>query len=146
MKLEPETIETVLEIVRGETTLDFSGYRRPLLICRIQARAARLGVVSVDDYIRILQDNPEESPSLADAIAINVSTFFRNPLVFAVLQEVVLPEMIARKQAVGAREIRVWSAGCAAGEVFAALTLFKESKRSRNVALSLWRASSLRSE
>jgi chemotaxis methyl-accepting protein methylase len=53
---------------------------------------------------------------LIDSIAINVSCFFRNPVLFELLGQRVLPEIIDRKLRGGRREIRVWSAGCASGE------------------------------
>jgi chemotaxis methyl-accepting protein methylase len=44
------------------------------------------------------------------------SEFFRDPLVFAFLEERILPNLLFRRRSPAGREIRVWSAGCAAGQ------------------------------
>ncbi|MCL5421375.1 MAG: protein-glutamate O-methyltransferase CheR, partial [Nitrospirae bacterium] len=61
---------------------------------------------------------------LVDALTIKVSCFFRNPLVFELLREVVLPELIEK----GRNDIlRIWCAGCARGEeAYSAAILVRE--------------------
>jgi chemotaxis methyl-accepting protein methylase len=76
----------------------------------------RLGCESSVAYAGLLHDNPSECERLIEALTINVSCFFRNPVVFEILADTVLPDMIERKRRAGSNEIRVWSAGCAAGE------------------------------
>jgi len=113
MASEFAKIAAELKRARG---IDVEGYRPNMLRRRI---GVRMGKVRVDDpaaYLALLESNPDECDRLMDAIAINVSSFFRNPVVFELLAQYVLPEIVERKQKRGVREIRVWSAGVASGE------------------------------
>ncbi len=53
---------------------------------------------------------------MIDEIGINVSSFFRNPLVFEIISHNLLPDIIEGKGRGQSKELRVWSAGCAGGE------------------------------
>ena len=57
-----------------------------------------------------LQREPERVAAALSAVLIGVTDFFRDPQVFAYLDDVVLPKLSA-----GGRPLRVWSAGCADG-------------------------------
>ncbi|NQT92631.1 MAG: chemotaxis protein CheR, partial [Lentisphaerae bacterium] len=110
MPIDSHQIDSLLKIVLEKTGTDLTGYRRPTLSRRISDRLARLGL-DADQYLSICRDDPDECEAFVNAIAINVSSFFRNPAMFEVLAQSVLPRLIEKKD-----ELRVWSAGCAAGE------------------------------
>lgn len=109
-------LDAVLAELRKSRGIDLSGYRRSMLKRRLAARMARLRCDDPTEYLARLQSDPSECDHLIDAIAINVSSFFRNPIVWEILAQSVLPEILERKRQAGHQEIRVWSAGCAAGE------------------------------
>lgn len=67
-------------------------------------------------YLERLRASLDECDRLIETITINVSSFFRDPMVYEALAREILPEIIGRKQMRRSKEIRVWSAGCAAGE------------------------------
>jgi chemotaxis protein methyltransferase CheR len=71
----------------------------------------------LDEYYDTLQ-NPEttalEMDRLLNALTVGETYFFRDAGQFDALYNKVLPEIIARRQAV--RTLRIWSAGCASGE------------------------------
>jgi chemotaxis methyl-accepting protein methylase len=96
--------------------IDLSGYRRTMLERRLGARMAALGITDPDAYLDRLASDPTEHDRIIEAISINVTSFFRNPVVWEILAQSVLRPMIEEKQAARQREIRVWSAGCASGE------------------------------
>jgi len=99
--------------VRG---IDLAGYRRPMLERRLAARMRKLGISDQAGYVRRLASDRAECDRLIDAVGINVSSFFRDPLVFEIVRKRILPEILERKREKSSREIRVWSAGCGAGE------------------------------
>ena len=109
-------LDAVLAELRRLRGLDLSGYRRSMLLRRLAARMARLRCDDPAAYLVRLRTDPSECDHLIDAIAINVSSFFRNPIVWEILGQTTLPEIIERKRQTGNREIRAWSAGCSAGE------------------------------
>ena len=55
-----------------------------------------------------------EMQALASHLTIPETHFFRSPETFAMLQNQLLPELIAAQRK-GARRLRIWSAGCATG-------------------------------
>lgn len=106
----------VLEKVNQVTGVDLAVYRSPLLKRRLAARMRALGLIDPAAYLRRLETHPAECDRFIDAVGINVSSFFRNPLVFEIVHKRILPEILERKRRKSSSEIRIWSAGCAGGE------------------------------
>jgi chemotaxis methyl-accepting protein methylase len=109
-------LDNILAKLKQERGIDFSGYRPSMLRRRISARLAKLGLDDLALYRQRLENDPSECDQLIDVIAINVSYFFRDPIVFEIIAQKILPEIINNKHRAGSKEIRAWSAGCAAGE------------------------------
>jgi chemotaxis methyl-accepting protein methylase len=87
-------------------------YKERCLRRRIAVRMRARGVHGYAEYARILDRDTAEYDKLLDTLTINVTKFFRNWPVYAVLQERVIPELWR----LDTRRIRVWSAGCSSGE------------------------------
>jgi chemotaxis protein methyltransferase CheR len=109
-------LEAVLDELRRVRGLDLSGYRRASLERRLAARMARLRLNDPGEYLKRLRSDPLECDRLIEAILIKVSSFFRDPPVFEFLAHRVLPLIMERHRQEHTRQIRIWSAGCAAGE------------------------------
>ncbi len=99
--------------VRG---LDLSDYRRNILEKNLTARMVRLNLKEPEEYLARLRNDPSECDNLIDTLVIKVSSFFRNPVVFEVIAQKVLPRIIDENRSKHNRALRVWSAGCASGE------------------------------
>ena len=125
-----EVVEKVLQ-TRG---LDLGSYRRPMLERRLAARMRRLGVSDSAAYLQRLETDPSECDRLIDAVGVNVSSFFRNPLVFEIIRNRILPDIIERKRRKPTKEIRVWSAGCGAGEEAYSIAILVHAAIKGNVA------------
>jgi chemotaxis protein methyltransferase CheR len=110
MGIDSRQIDGLLKIILRATGTDLTGYRRSTLSRRIAGRLDRLGL-DADQYLSICHDDQKECRDLVSEIAIHVSSFFRDPVVYEVIAQSVLPGLIADKD-----DLRVWSAGCAAGE------------------------------
>lgn len=89
-----------------------SSYKDTCLRRRISVRMRVKGASSFQEYSKILDVDPLEHERLIATLTINVSKFFRNPDTYASIAAKVLPELCASATPV----IRIWSAGCAAGE------------------------------
>lgn len=111
-----EELKQLLQKVFEERGLDFRAYNKTMLRRRLARRLLALRTESYKEYARMLDTHPEEYKELFDTLIISVSYFFRNPLTFEFLYQVVLPEMITHKEQSRDTMIRVWSAGCAHGE------------------------------
>jgi chemotaxis protein methyltransferase CheR len=89
-----------------------AGYKEKCLRRRIAVRMRACAVHRYADYARLLDSDPVEYERLIDALTVNVSKFFRNPEVWDVIAERVLPQLYGLDVPV----IRAWSAGSAGGE------------------------------
>ena len=111
MPISRQKIDELLAVVQNSTGADLDAYRTPMLSHRILERLDRMEM-DPDQYIALCRNDETECTKLVNAISIHVSSFFRNPIVFEILAQSILPRLIKKTQ--GA--LRVWSAGCAAGE------------------------------
>ncbi|NIA13623.1 MAG: protein-glutamate O-methyltransferase CheR [Nitrospiraceae bacterium] len=109
-------LDRALARVHEVTGIDLAGYRQPMLERRLAARIGKLGLSDEAEYLLRLERDPSECHRFIDAVGINVSSFFRDPLVFEIIREKILPEILERKRRKSSNEIRIWSAGCAGGE------------------------------
>jgi two-component system CheB/CheR fusion protein len=106
--------EALLEFLKRQRGLDFTGYKRTSLERRIRRRMDAVGCPSFGDYLDYLEVHPDEYELLFETLLINVTEFFRDPPAWQDLRERILPGMIAEKP--DEEPLRVWSAGCAGGQ------------------------------
>jgi two-component system CheB/CheR fusion protein len=107
-------LEALLEYLKRTRGFDFTGYKRASLERRIQKRLQTVGVSSYDDYLDYLEVHPEEFAGLFNTVLINVTSFFRDTATWDYVRDVVVPELLTRRD--GNQRLRIWSAGCTSGE------------------------------
>lgn len=107
-------LDRILSRLRSETRLDFSLYKPSTIQRRIERRMGIAQVVSIEEYLRYLEQSPVELKALCKDLLITVTKFFRDPEAFAMLREKVIPALF--KDAEAGKQFRVWVAGCATGE------------------------------
>lgn len=106
---------------------DCEQYKENYLKRRIAVRLRATGSANYLEYLRVLRNEPAEYKHLLDELTINVTQFFRDEDVYKRLRDSILPALLEAKAAMGARTIRIWSAGCASGEEpYSALILLHE--------------------
>ncbi|HEX7240199.1 MAG TPA: chemotaxis protein CheB, partial [Longimicrobiaceae bacterium] len=103
----------VFGVLRRGTGHDFSLYKRPTVLRRLERRLRFNGVTGLEDYLPLLRESEAETRALVRDLLISVSGFFRDPEAFAALAGVV-PALFEGKGPGDA--VRVWVAGCATGE------------------------------
>ena len=106
--------EAVLEYLKDARGFDFTGYKRASLVRRVDKRMQAIGISSYAEYLDHLQVHQEEFTELFNFILINVTSFFRDPAVWAFLRDTIIPRIADQKDANA--PIRVWCAGSASGE------------------------------
>ncbi len=115
----------VIELLRTKTAHDFRLYKHGTLQRRIERRMA-LQTDDMDLYLQKLRDDPKELDLLAKDLLINVTSFFRDPKVFAFLADNVIPGLVADRSA--DQPLRIWIAGCSTGEeTYTLAMLFREA-------------------
>ncbi|MBW4663867.1 MAG: PAS domain S-box protein [Chroococcus sp. CMT-3BRIN-NPC107] len=114
LEIDPE-FEALLDYIKNNRGFDFTGYKRPSLMRRVQIRMQVAEMETYGDYTDYLEVHPEEFLHLFDTILINVTSFFRDRTVWEYIQTEIISQIVARKDLKRDR-IRVWSAGCASGQ------------------------------
>lgn len=109
-----ETMQMIFNELLIQTGHDFSQYKQKTLDRRIRRRMIVNNIKRMEGYANYLQQKPEEVQALFRDILINVTNFFRNPRIFEVFQEKVVPKLFEDKSP-GA-EVRIWVVGCSTGE------------------------------
>lgn len=107
-------LEQILRLVHAQTGNDFSKYKPTTLLRRIERRLALHRIEQLADYLRFLEQSPEEAAALGQDFLIGVTRFFRDPVAFDLLEKTLLPPLIAGLS--GEEALRVWVPGCATGE------------------------------
>jgi two-component system CheB/CheR fusion protein len=105
---------SLLNYLQATRGFDFHGYKPGSLARRIRKRIVAVGADGFAGYQKYLAAHRDEFVSLFNTIFVNVTSFFRDPAAWDVVQQLAVPQIIASK-AMG-DPIRVWSAGCATGE------------------------------
>src|SRR5262249_15214050 len=107
-------LNTIFQLLRRSTGVDFTHYRQTTILRRIQRRMVVHKLEKLEDYVRYVQTNAAEIKALYQDMLINVTSFFRNPSVFDLLKTMVFPTIMKRRSP--DTVIRVWTPGCASGE------------------------------
>jgi chemotaxis protein methyltransferase CheR len=119
------------DLIYSECGVSIGTEKRTFLESRLRRRMDELGIRSGYEYyclVKHSQGRSQELPSLLDTLMICETSFFRNQPQFDLLRQVVLPEIIDKKERAGTRLIRVWSAGCSTGqEPYSAVIAMLES-------------------
>ncbi len=107
-------VDQILGVLRGNSGVDFTQYKRTTIIRRIRRRMALRGLESSAEYLNQLREDHAEAQNLYQDLLIRVTRFFRDEEAFESLKSVVFPALI--KDRSPNVPIRVWVAGCASGE------------------------------
>ncbi len=119
-------LEKICVLLRDHSGHDFSGYKRSTLYRRIERRMGVHQLDSIVDYLRFLQESPQEATLLFKELLIGVTSFFRDPPVWEHLRDKVLPALLAGRS--GQSTLRAWVAGCSTGEeAYSLAIVFKEA-------------------
>jgi len=98
------------------TGIDLSIFNKSFVDKTITARMNETKCNSFDEYTEYLQNTSNETDKLKKALNNNYSEFFRNIITFAFLEKYLIPALAENKTKKNNREIRIWSAACAAGQ------------------------------
>jgi two-component system CheB/CheR fusion protein len=124
----PDWLPVIIELLRTTTVHDFSLYKPGTLQRRIERRMALAAVQSdgIGGYLAMLRTDANELDLLAKDLLINVTSFFRDPSVFALLAETIIPDLVRGHAA--DQPLRIWIAGCSTGEeTYSLAMLFREA-------------------
>ena len=126
-------INLILQYLQEQRGYEFSGNRLSMLNRRITKRFFPTKSSDFKEYYEYLLIHPKELDKLIDILTINVSSFFRDPLLWEFLAHNILPILLEKKASAG-DSLRIWSAGCASGEEpYSLAILLKEQLEKMNI-------------
>ncbi|MBA6327254.1 PAS domain-containing protein [Colwellia sp. MB02u-6] len=129
-------IYPILSLLHSRTGYDFSGYRKNMLLRRIQRRMCVCHTETIQDYHQFMKNNPTETSSLNKDLLIGVTAFFRDEEAFSALETDVFPELVARSSV--DNPVRIWIPACATGQEVYTITFlmfeaFDKAKKKINL-------------
>ena len=131
-----QVLHKIFLLLRDQTGNDFSLYKANTSQRRIERRMHVHQIENLRQYFRFLLANPHELDALFQELLIGVTSFFRDPQAFAVLQQNVLPALVEGKPE-GAT-LRLWVAGCSTGEeAYSLAILFREFLTQKKLRLTI---------
>jgi chemotaxis methyl-accepting protein methylase len=104
----------ILDILKAAHHVDFTLYRRALVLRRVLLRMSLVGAPTLRHYRTLLQRRPAQIDALYQDILVKVTHFFRDPGAFDALARRVLPSIVDGRHADA--PVRVWVPGCSTGE------------------------------
>lgn len=128
-------LANIINLIKENFPLDFTEYKRPTILRRITKRMAQYNFSRVDKYYSFLKGNPKELELLAKDFLIGVTSFFRDPDAFKIMEEKVIPDIINNAED---DVLKVWVAGCATGEeAYSLAILIKEYLNKSKIKLEV---------
>jgi chemotaxis methyl-accepting protein methylase len=119
--LSPDESECV-QWLFGKVGLRLEDYRPETVKRRLPACTRALRVGSMREVRSVVTRHPDLLQTAISALVIGVSSFFRDPAVFACIRDEILPQMLGESPAP-----RIWSAGCSEGaELYSIAMLLAE--------------------
>lgn len=116
-----DALQQVIALLRVRLRADFSGHSSALLRQRVQRRAARHRLGSLDAYVRLLGRRDDELHQLYRELLAGRRRSFRSDAQWQALS-CLLPALVARAAAAG-EPLRGWVAGCSTGQEAYALAM-----------------------
>ena len=126
--VDPDALRTICTALRRRHGIDFLTYKRPTVSRRLKRRLIESSTPDLATYAARITSDESELDQLYQDLLIGVSSFFRDPDTWRLVQELALPELFGDRDP--RRSVRAWVAGCATGqEAFTLGILLHEAAR-----------------
>jgi chemotaxis methyl-accepting protein methylase len=132
-------IQKYIQLLKEQYALDISMYDSSFLEKSIQFRLSSTSCLNFEAYLDYMAKVPNETSCLFDQLSNSYSEFFRNPLTFAILEQLVIPGLFERQSKKLSGEIRIWSAGCASGQEPYSLAMLLDNFKNTRVPTMSYR-------
>lgn len=113
-RLDPREFARIATIVQEDARIDLQPSKATLVFSRLSRRVRDHGLASFVEYLRLVEQDPQERAAMVVALTTNHTHFFRENHHFDHFREHVLGEL--QQQAQAGHPVRLWSAGCSSGE------------------------------
>lgn len=107
----PDSYEDFKTKVFQLTQIDLNAYKERQMKRRIDSLIARYSISSYAEYVERLRKDKMMFDEFVNFLTINVSEFYRNPDQWKILENDILPQILART-----KKPKIWSAACSTGD------------------------------
>ncbi|MGA2980257.1 MAG: protein-glutamate O-methyltransferase CheR [Terriglobales bacterium] len=131
----------IRDLIYGISGIYHSAEKLYLLISRCARRMSVLGAASAAEYLEHLTtrgNRATELRLLLNEITIGETYMFRHPAQLDAMRNVILPQILQLKDAIGLKRLRFWCAGCSTGEEPHTLAMFLLEEREKLLAGWTW--------
>lgn len=104
----------IFQLLRDATGVEFSLYKFSTVHRRLQRRLMLHKLSSLEEYVKLLEADPDSVRALHDDLLIHVTRFFREPKCVAVMRAKAFARIL--KSVPPGATIRAWVPGCSSGE------------------------------
>ncbi|KOY53076.1 chemotaxis protein CheB [Polaribacter dokdonensis] len=128
--------EKLISLVHKKTDIDFSDYKLPTLVRRVERRMQVNKAQTIRDYLHYVFENENELEILNKEFLIGVTKFFRDTEAFDFIKKKVIPKIFKNK---GPKDrVKIWSVGCSSGEeAYSLAILLKEYMDENNLVFDV---------
>ena len=130
--LNEENSTQIINKLQSLCNSNISKYNVSFLYKLLHHRIKETQNPSIESYFNYLQQNKGESAIFLNSLHNSFSQFFRNTFTFSILENLILPNLVQKKQGVKNKEIRVWSSACASGQEAYSLAILLEELKNGN--------------
>lgn len=109
-------LKKIINHIKVNKNIDLNGYDDAFVREQIEHRILEEEMKSFGDYLARLSYDKQELDMLTERLSNNTSMFFRRPLLYEYLYQVILPQIIKVKKDQDDLSLRVWSAACSQGQ------------------------------
>ncbi len=106
----------IIRFIKLSTGKDLSIFDKDFFRHTLEKRTRETGIQTSEDYYNFIKKHSEETKNLVSSFNVTYSEFFRDPLIFTLLKQWILPSFFSKKDSSEKKEIRMWSAATAAGQ------------------------------
>lgn len=121
---------------KEELNLQLSGYKQNQLQRRITTIMKKSGAEDLKTYAKKIKQDAQVRQAFLDYITINVTEFYRNPVLFAEFERFLIEELATQFP-----QLKIWSAACSTGaEAYSIAIALKEKglqQKSRIIATDI---------
>ncbi len=109
-------ISNIIRFIKLSTGKDLSTFDKDFFRQTLEKRTRESGFRTSKGYYNFIKVHSEEAKVLVSSFNVTYSEFFRDPLVFSLLRQWILPSLFSTKDNSDKNEIRIWSAAAASGQ------------------------------
>ncbi|MBP1909496.1 chemotaxis protein CheB [Methanolobus bombayensis] len=122
---DQENMNRLFALLRKKHKVDFTHYKINTVVRRVERRMVVNHIDNFKNYVRYLEDNPQEITNLYRELLIGVTHFFRDVEAFDYITQKCVLDIVKKADD---KEIRIWVAGCSTGEeAYSIAIIFKET-------------------